>query len=446
MSSSSEAKDLPPNPTTNTLHRPPRPPHPGIPDSDRGPRGARLPPPTRYTTTTRRWPNPLVGVPLVGTRRGRRATRLPHQPSTPYPHPAFSQTVFPDEDRGPRGARLPPPTRYTTTTRRWPNPLVGVPLVCTRRGRRATRLPHQPSTPYPHPAFSQTVFPDSDRGPRGARLPPPTRYTTTTRRWPNPLVGVPLVCTRRGRRATRLPHQPSTPYPHPAFSQTVFPDSDRGPRGARLPPPTRYTTTTRRWPNPLVGVPLVCTRRGRRATRLPHQPSTPYPHPAFSQTVFPDSDRGPRGARLPPPTRYTTTTRRWPNPLVGVPLVCTRRGRRATRLPHQPSTPYPHPAFSQTVFPDEDRGPRGARLPPPTCHASTPRHVDQPSHVGVPLVGTRRGRRAARPPPPTCRPLPTSGIPPNRLPRLRSGTQGSAATPTNPLHNHTPATTAYSPL
>ncbi len=51
--------------------------------------------------------------------------------------------------------------------------------------------------------------------------------------------------------------------------------------------------------------------------------------------------------------------------------------------------------------------------------------------------GEARDGRGYPQQPPT--PLPTSAIPPTRLPRLRSGTQEGAVTPTNLRHNHTPA-------
>ncbi len=108
---------------------------------------------------------------------------------------------------------------------------------------------------------------------------------------------------------------------------------------------------------------------------------------------------------------------------------------------HQPATPYPHPAFSRPVVPDSDPVPTvgrgtGAVIPtnlPPLTHI---RHSRDPS-CRTPIRYPRWGAGRARLSPPTCRPLPTSGIPPNRLPRRRSGTQGRAATPTTPLHNHT---------
>ncbi len=85
----------------------------------------------------------------------------------------------------------------------------------------------------------------------------------------------------------------------------------------------------------------------------------------------------------------------------------------------------------------------GNAATPPTSRPSHNRHFRDPS-CRTPIRYPWWGAGRARIPPPTCRPLPTSGIPPNRLPRRRSGTQGSAATPTNPLHNHTP-TLAESP-
>ena len=101
----------------------------------------------------------------------------------------------------------------------------------------------------------------------------------------------------------------------------------------------------------------------------------------------------------------------------------------------------------KSVFPDSDRGPRGrrARLPPPTFHATTPSThptgvlptrrapiVSPHSDAGpVPTVG--HGRRGYP------NNLPPHQTPLFRLPRLRSGTQGptGAATPINLPHNHT---------
>ncbi len=105
------------------------------------------------------------------------------------------------------------------------------------------------------------------------------------------------------------------------------------------------------------------------------------------------------------------------------------------RLSHQ--LPPSSSPTSKTRLPRLRSGTQGgAATPTNPLHNHTPT-LAKPTCRGA-SCGHPPGRTGSAATPPTFRPLPTSGIPPNRLPRLRSGTQGSAATPTSPLHNHTP--------
>ncbi len=169
----------------------------------------------------------------------------------------------------------------------------------------------------------------------------------------------------------------------------------------------------------------------RAKPRDPNRPSHNHPrHPHL-----PSSCRGNNVTPYPIRGRYPRWTGCAATPPTCRPLPTS--GILPNRLPRPP---YP-------VFPDPDRGPRGARLPPTTCYTTT-----HPSPVVTSIVAPHlmRGRYprwtggAATPtnlPPITHirhSPKPSSPTSVPRLPRLRSGTQGGAATPNNLLHNHTP--------
>ena len=149
----------------------------------------------------------------------------------------------------------------------------------------------------------------------------------------------------------------------------------------------------------------------RRGTGNAATPSNPlHNHSPFSrltgETRYPRWGAG--RARLPPPTCHTTTPAHRPDP----PCRDASRGHPPGRTSDAatPTNPlHNHSPFSRLT--GETRYPRWgagrARLPPPTCHTTTPAH---------------------RPDPP-CRDA-SRGHPPGRT--------SDAATPTNPLHNHSP--------
>ncbi len=92
--------------------------------------------------------------------------------------------------------------------------------------------------------------------------------------------------------------------------------------------------------------------------------------------------------------------------------------------PNHAQSHHQHPPSSSPTK-IGDPGQRGYPHQPPYPHTRTPaNHSCRGASCGHPPGQT--GNAAT---PPTFRPLPTSGIPPNRLPRRRSGTQGDAATP-----------------
>ncbi len=179
-------------------------------------------------------------------------------------------------------------------------------------------------------------------------------------------------------------------------------------------------THIRHSPNPSCRTPIRYPWRGVRA-RLPPPTHHPVIHPS---PVVPDSDPVPmaRGTgAATPPTCY-------PLPTSVIP---------PTRLPRPP---YP-------VFPDSDRGPRGARLPPPTpstLHVAGPRKpcTTKETRASTRLTGGTRyprwGAGRARLSPTTSRPSPTSGILATRRAGLRAGTQG-ARLPQHRPTSHAPA-------
>ncbi len=148
-------------------------------------------------------------------------------------------------------------------------------------------------------------------------------------------------------------------------------------------------------------------RRGIRGAATPN--NLPHNHRPFSRRA--GATRYPRWgagrARLPPTTRHPITH---PSPVVpdSDPVPMVRRGTGAATPTNRPPLTHPSP-----VVPDPDpvpmargTGPANSTNLPPLTHI---RHSPKPSS-------------------PTFVP---------RLPRLRSGTQGGAATPTNLRHNHT---------
>ncbi len=161
--------------------------------------------------------------------------------------------------------------------------------------------------------------------------------------------------------------------------------SDRGPRGARLHPPTRYTTTPWR-----IGQP---PRKGRSRTALVRCAAT---------TSYPSHTTGIL------PTRRAFHRR--PALRCGAGTHGEGYGRGH---PHQPPTPYPHPPFSQPVFPDlrtpssptpiGDPGGRGYRLLPLTHIRHSPNPSCLPSSPRTPMRGRYpwRGVRARLPRIPT---------------------------------------------
>ena len=310
--------------------------------------GARLPPTRHPPTNPSLLPKRNEGA--LGRGRPWGAGRGKNHPSfAPHRHPNLSsRTLLLSSRAKPRDLK-----RSSTPTPLFTN-------IPDHRRAGETRYP---------PNF---VFPDSDRGPRGAA----TSHTPTTHL--QPPVPPPPSCrghpvpTGRGRGPGTLdsrnappPHLPRLAGlrsgTHPFF---VFPDSDRGPRGAA----TSHTPTTH--PQPPVPPPPSCrgnpvpTGRGRGPGTLDSRNAPPPP-----SLVLPDSDPVPTpfsssptpigdpGARLPPTHPRPIHNPPVPTPLFVVPgTPGTHGGARASGA-DSPSIPIPrcHPE-PYDCHPERSRG------------------------------------------------------------------------------------------
>ncbi len=297
--------------------------------------------------------------------------------------------------------------------------------------------PRDPKHPYPKQAQSHHQHPSPSSPTSVPRLP---RLRSGTQ-------GPTGAAT-----PTNLLHTPTHPFTNLAC---------RGVSRGR--PPGRSYTPHPSGNNPLFRrAGLRSGTHGGRAKVRGHTQTTTTPFP-LSFTVFPDSDRGPRGLRARlihqprrnlirtftnhpcrgvscgrPPGRSYSPHPSGNNPLFRrAGLRSGTHGGRAKVLGHTQTTTTPFP-LSFTVFPDSDRGPRGlrARYPKPASHP----HTRTPANHACRGVGTcaPAGDEGNAATPPTCHPLPTSGILPNRLPRLRSGTQGRRGYPHQPATHPQP--------
>ena len=383
------------------------------------------------------------------------------------------------------GARL-PPTRHPQTN---PSLLPKRNVGALGRGRpwgetgaAKTTLPSHPIvTPTCHPApphlSSRTLLLSSRAKPRDLKQPP-----TTTPLFKNPPDHRRAGDTRyprgaggaRVRSIRAMPHCQAHTASLPRLAGlrsgthpfVVFPDSDRGPRGAA-------TSTRTTHPQPPVPPPPSCrgnpvpTGRGRGPGTLDSRNAPPPP-----SFVLPDSDPVPTplsssptpigdpGARLPPthprpihnpPYHHHRRAgeTRYPRWGAGGAIPKPRTRKTARRTP--PHLPRLAGLRSGThlfiVFPDSDRGPTARRRGKSQYHPSLAPHRHPNLSSRTLLLSSRAKprdlKRSSTPTPlftniPDHRRAGETRYPPLfRLPRLRSATQGRGYLP----HTHDPSTT-----